>query len=246
MHNQTSFGQKIRPYHRPVAAGATDGELYHQMKRVLDLSITLLGLLFLLPVFLLIALAIKLDSDGPVFFIQERMGARRRNVNGKVVWEKRPFNIYKFRSMVYHADETPHIEHIKAYVAGDLDLPDEDGLPKFKLANDSRITRVGRWIRKTSLDELPQLLNVLRGEMSLVGPRPVPLYEVALYQEEHYQRLNALPGLTGLWQVTGRADVSFKEMMRLDLEYLSTRSTLLDLRILLMTIPAALFSKGAS
>jgi lipopolysaccharide/colanic/teichoic acid biosynthesis glycosyltransferase len=113
------------------------------------------------------------------------------------------------------------------------------------MATDPRITKIGRFIRKTSLDELPQLLNVLKGEMSLVGPRPVPEYEVALYKDEHYVRLLALPGLTGLWQVKGRGEVTFEQMMQLDLEYVRNQSLALDLWILIMTIPAAVFGWGA-
>lgn len=148
--------------------------------------------------------------------------------------------------MVHNADPSRHMEHIKAYVAGELDPNHHPEDPKFKLARDPRITRVGHWVRKTSLDELPQLWNILKGEMSLVGPRPVPLYEAALYQPEHYERLMALPGLTGLWQVEGRGEVTFEEMMRLDIRYVRQRTIWLDLLILVRTVPAILLRQGAA
>jgi lipopolysaccharide/colanic/teichoic acid biosynthesis glycosyltransferase len=141
--------------------------------------------------------------------------------------------------MVANADETVHEKHIEAFVSGRID--DEN----FKLANDSRITRVGYYLRKTSMDELPQLINVVRGEMSLVGPRPVPTYEVALYQQWHHERLAALPGMTGLWQVEGRSHVTFEEMVSMDIDYVRRASLGLDLSILVRTIPAVLSGRGA-
>jgi lipopolysaccharide/colanic/teichoic acid biosynthesis glycosyltransferase len=227
-------------------AQSNESASYHTAKRLLDLVITLSGLFFLWPLCLLIALWIKLDSPGPVFFVQERVGARRRELAGETVWELSLFKMYKFRSMKHKADQSLHVEHIKAYVNGHLQAQTDQGKPKFKLTDDPRVTGAGRFLRKTSLDELPQLINVLKGEMSLVGPRPVPLYEVELYREEHFERLTALPGVTGLWQVDGRGDTSFAEMMRLDACYVRTRSIGGDLWILLKTIPAALLGGGAA
>lgn len=214
-------------------------------KRLLDVVITALTLLLFWPLGLLIALLIKLDTPGPVFFTQERVGARRHIQDGREVWKVHNFRIYKFRSMVTNASSALHEAQVKAFVEGRLaDVGATQGT--VKVVDDPRITRVGRFLRKTSLDELPQFLNVLRGEMSLVGPRPVPTYEAALYQEEHYARLMARPGITGLWQVEGRGQVTFEEMMQLDLAYVQQQSIWLDLWILVMTIPAVLHGAGAT
>lgn len=218
--------------------------LYFWCKRLIDFVLASLLLLFLLPPMLLVALAIKLDTRGPVFFIQERVGVKRRSAAGRTRWEVRNFAFYKFRSMVNGADQSLHQGHIRAFVQGQLAVP-ERRCAKFKLANDLRITRVGRVLRKMSLDELPQLLNVLKGEMSLVGPRPVPPYEVAEYRESEMERLAALPGITGLWQVNGRGEVPFSEMIRLDREYVRNQSFWLDFKILAATIPAVVSGRGA-
>ena len=213
-------------------------------KRCLDLMLASLLLLLLLPLMLLIAAAIAVDSRGPALFVQERVGARPRPQNGRIRWEIRTFRVYKFRSMVKNADPSAHQAHVRAFVHGRIEQG-RDGTARFKLANDSRVTRVGRLLRRTSLDELPQILNVLKGEMSLVGPRPVPPYEVAEYEPSDAERLMALPGITGLWQVSGRADLPFAEMIRMDRQYIRTRSCWLDLKILGATIPAVLRGRGA-
>jgi lipopolysaccharide/colanic/teichoic acid biosynthesis glycosyltransferase len=228
-----------------ILADGRDDALYYYSKRLVD-SLAAAGLiLILLPVMAIIAFLIKLTSPGPVFFVQERVGAKRRiDERGRIVWGVQRFRVFKFRSMVHNADESLHIEHIKAFVNGTLDASNA-GDANFKLQEDPRITWIGHIIRKTSLDELPQLINVLKGEMSLVGPRPVPTYEVDGYQDQHYERLAALPGITGLWQVMGRSAVSFEEMIRMDIDYVHRQSLLLDLKILLMTIPAVLSGRGA-
>src|SRR5207248_4538722 len=158
---------------------------------------------------------------------------------GRAFWLVQNFTMYKFRSMVENADSSVHEAYIRDFVEGRAHPSLENG-GTFKLTNDPRVTRLGRFLRKFSLDELPQLLNVLRGEMSLVGPRPVPPYEVACYGNGHHRRLAALPGITGLWQVKGRCCVSFEEMVRLDVEYIRNASLLFDLKLLLLTIPAVL------
>jgi exopolysaccharide production protein ExoY len=221
-----------------------DRALYFSCKRLIDLVLASLLLLLLAPPMLLVAVAIKLDTPGPVFFVHQRVGVKRRSNAGQTCWEVRNFAFYKFRSMVDGADQSLHQGHIRAFVKGHLPVP-EGVCAKFKLANDCRITRVGRVLRRTSLDELPQLLNVLKGEMSLVGPRPVPPYEVAEYQESERERLAALPGITGLWQVNGRGEVSFAEMIRMDREYVRNQSLWLDFKILVATIPAVLSGRGA-
>ncbi|MFH0778425.1 MAG: sugar transferase [Candidatus Eisenbacteria bacterium] len=193
-------------------------------KRLLDVVIALAGLIVGFPLACLIALAIKLDSPGPVLFKQVRVGRGGT-----------PFVFYKFRSMFIGA------EGIKKEF---LHLNEMDG-PVFKLFDDPRITGVGRVLRKSSLDELPQLVNVFKGDMSLVGPRPPVPEEVRLYEPWQMRRLAVKPGMTCLWQVSGRSMIGFDEWMRLDIQYVRSRSFLLDLKILLKTIPAVLSGRGA-
>lgn len=194
------------------------------LKRVLDIVFASILLLFLSPIFLLIAIAIKLDSPGPVIFRQERIGK----------WGK-PFYCLKFRSM-YTDAEARKAELMKENEADEV---------VFKMKKDPRVTRVGRFIRKASIDELPQFVNVLRGEMSLVGPRPPVPIEVVQYEFETMFRLDAVPGITGLQQVSGRSDLSFKRWVELDLQYIAEQSLLKDIEILLKTIPAVISGKGA-
>jgi lipopolysaccharide/colanic/teichoic acid biosynthesis glycosyltransferase len=218
---------------------------YAHVKRAADLVASAVALLLLLPVLALIALAIKLDSPGPVFFMQKRGGTRsKRMPDGRIKWEVAPFEIYKFRTMANKADEASHKELVKAWVAGTAEASG-DSNAGFKLSNDKRITRFGALLRRTSLDELPQLINVLLGEMSLVGPRPVPLYEIDEYREWHYERFRAVPGLTGWWQVKGRGRATFDESIKLDIDYVRARGFLMDLKVLLLTIPAVFGGKGA-
>lgn len=195
-------------------------------KEVMDRTISGVALLFLLPLFLAVALAIRLDSRGPVFFRQQRCG-----LHGK------KFTIFKFRSMVVDAPER----------RAELESQNEMSGPVFKVTSDPRVTRLGKWLRKLSIDELPQLYNVLRGDMSLVGPRPLPDYEVARFDQlSHRRRLSMKPGITCLWQVRGRNKVtSFEDWVRMDLEYIDNWSLGLDLLILLRTIPAVLSATGA-
>ncbi|MBN1283788.1 MAG: sugar transferase [Anaerolineae bacterium] len=211
----------------------------------MDIVLASIALVLVAPLMLLTAVLIKLDSKGPVFFIQERVGARRRvGEDGQVTWEIRIFRFYKFRSMTQNADESAHEKFIKSFVSGSSST-DDTGKIIFKMANDSRVTRLGRIIRKASIDELPQLFNVLKGEMSLVGPRPVPTYEFAQYQGKQRDRMNALPGVTGLSQVKARGRAPFAEQIRLDLEYVETQSILFDIKVLFLTVPAVLSGKGA-
>jgi lipopolysaccharide/colanic/teichoic acid biosynthesis glycosyltransferase len=218
--------------------------LSHTVKRAFDILVASTTLLILSPFFLLVAILIKLDSSGSVFFVQERIGSKRRVEHGRVIWEVKVFPFYKFRSMYHNSDESLHAEHIRAYVAGEIKAP-KDNVTTLKLKDDPRITRVGKWIRKLSIDELPQLINVLKGEMSLVGPRPVPVYEFDAYDPWHRERLSAFPGITGYWQVCGRGIVPFSEQMRMDIEYVRKRSLWLDLKLLLLTIPAVITGRGA-
>jgi exopolysaccharide biosynthesis polyprenyl glycosylphosphotransferase len=194
------------------------------LKRALDIVAVSAGLIVISPLLALIALSIKIDSRGPVFYGQQRVGKDGRH-----------FRMLKFRSMVSDADR--RLAALKEH--------NEVTGPMFKMRRDPRVTRVGRFIRRWSLDELPQLFNVLRGEMSLVGPRPPVPSEVTQYEEWQLGRLRAVPGLTGLWQVSGRSEVSFHDMVRLDLHYIRNWSLSLDIEILLRTIPAVLTSRGA-
>ena len=194
------------------------------VKRLIDVTVAAVGLVLCAPLFLLIALAIRLDSPGPIIFRQTRVGLRGRH-----------FEMYKFRSMHVGAEEQQDML---------ADMNEADG-PIFKIRDDPRLTRVGRVLRRLSMDELPQLVNVLRGEMSLVGPRPPIPAEVEKYQEWHKKRLEAPPGMTGLWQVSGRSRLSFDEMVLLDIYYIENWSLWLDFKILMRTIPKVLLGEGA-
>jgi lipopolysaccharide/colanic/teichoic acid biosynthesis glycosyltransferase len=215
----------------------TKRDLGHQLsltvKKTIDVVGSAVALLLFSPVFLVIAAAIKLTSAGPVFFRQERLG-----LNGKT------FTLLKFRSMYTNNDPARHKDYIRKYISEQKKAAVEPGV--FKLKNDLRITLVGSLLRKTSLDELPQFINVLKGEMSLVGPRPPIPYECDLYDMWHRRRLlSCKPGITGLWQVTGRSRTTFDEMVRLDLKYISEWTLWLDFHILLKTPMAVLGGKGA-
>jgi lipopolysaccharide/colanic/teichoic acid biosynthesis glycosyltransferase len=224
---------------RPAAAGPVEQPRfgYSTVKRAGDVVVSAILLLLLSPVLALIALAIKLYSPGPVLFVQERVGYDRRH--GRV----RPFKLYKFRSMHANADPAVHIEHMQKLILNGASAAGPGGTNK--LVRDHRVTGVGRVLRKTSLDELPQLLNVLFGDMSLVGPRPALPYEVEHYEEWHRRRLEAVPGLTGWWQVNGRGRSSFDDGICMDIYYVDNISLALDLKILLMTPWAAVSGKGA-
>jgi lipopolysaccharide/colanic/teichoic acid biosynthesis glycosyltransferase len=218
--------------------------LYYSIKRALDFTLAVLFLVILSPLMALIAVMIVLDSGWPIIFSQVRVGSKRWVQDGFSYWQRRDFTCYKFRTMFQDADEAIHKTYIKSFVEGNVE-PSDNKEVKYKLCDDCRVTRIGRLLRITSLDELPQFVNILRGEMSLVGPRPDVPYAVQDYKSWHYERLTALPGLTGLWQITARSSVSFDEMARLDIEYARNQSLLLDLKILVLTIPAVLSAKGA-
>jgi len=225
--------------HAAIEAGALASEasrprLYVWVKRLLDLLISFAVLLSISPVLLICMLALRLDSQGPILFRQERIGER-----GK------PFTILKLRSMYHKSDSEVHRQYVTAYIQGQAAAQAADGTEMYKLVHDPRITPVGHWLRRTSLDELPQLWNVLRGEMSLVGPRPPLLYEVENYNSGHLLRLAVQPGITGLWQVSGRNSTTFEEMVALDLEDIRRASLVLDLSILVKTIPVVIRRRAA-
>ena len=234
-----------RAMDEPVSPDAMRAPYYPAVKRCFDVTVASGLLVVLAPLMSLVAVLIKLDSRGPVLFSQERMGSRRRtDRQGNISWDIKPFRVLKFRSMVHNADQSVHESHVRAFVSGTLEPETEK--QTVKLEHDSRITRVGKAIRRTSIDELPQLINVVKGEMSLVGPRPVPVYEVEGYQPRHFERLHASPGITGIWQVEGRGQVPFEEMVRMDIWYVRNASFWLDLKIIVQTIPAVLRGKGAA
>ena len=214
----------------------SDHKIGLRLKRAFDITASAFGLLICSPLFLGIALLIKMTSKGPVLFRQKRIG-----LHGK------EFTFYKFRSMQAANDHSIHQEYVKQLISSNAQAgAKENQAPAYKLMNDPRITKVGRYLRKLSLDELPQLFNVVRGEMSLVGPRPPVPYEFAAYSAWHKNRLlNVKPGITGLWQVAGRSRVSFDEMVRLDLRYAHSWSLRLDFTILLHTPRAVLSGDGA-
>ncbi len=206
------------------SAAGNEKSGYRFAKRAFDIAASLLGLVVLFPLFLIVAAAIYIDDPGPVLFFQERNG-----LNGKV------FRMWKFRSMYQNAPE------LRALLEDQNEL---DG-PAFKMSNDPRVTRIGRFIRKASIDELPQLVNVFLGQMSIVGPRPLPTYETAQLTPQQKKRMAVKPGLVCYWQVCGRNDVPFDEWMRMDYQYINDAGVLTDLKILCMAVPAVIGGRGA-
>ncbi len=201
-----------------------DSLIYRISKRGLDILFSLTGILMFLPLMIPLAILIRLESPGSIIFRQIRVGRNRRH-----------FVCYKFRSMVNEAEE------LKEGLASD----NEASGAMFKIQNDPRITQLGRFLRRSSLDELPQLFNVLKGDMSIVGPRPQIPTEVEQYEPWHYRRLEVQPGITCLWQISGRSSIGFNEWMRLDSEYVQHRGFFYDLKIILLTLPAIIARRGA-
>ncbi len=220
---------------REQSHGASAGEPLWQAwtRRTLDLALAGTIILLLSPLLLALAIAIRLDSPGPALFRQRRIGHGQRE-----------FTVFKFRSMRSDADPRGHRDYVTALIQGKAANGGRENL--YKLAVDDRITPVGRWIRRWSLDELPQLFNVISGDMALVGPRPAISYEVAEYPSWYLDRFSVKPGLTGLWQVSGRNERTYEEMVRLDIEYAERRSLFLDLSILARTPLTVLARKGAA
>jgi len=227
----------VQPAFRPLllAEGSIESSRGYRGKRCLDVVGALAALVLLSPLMLLVAAAIRLGSPGPVIFKQKRVG-----MDGAT------FTFYKFRSMVSGGDDRIHRDFVARLIKDGKSIAEAKGAAPFKLQADPRITRVGRLIRKTSIDELPQLFNVLRGDMSLVGPRPPIPYETAHYEPWHLRRILSIkPGITGLWQVEGRSRVGFDEMVRMDLRYVRRCSFLLDLKLLAKTVLVVVRCQGA-
>ena len=240
---------------------------YYLIKRLFDFFSALFLLILLSPFLLFISIAIFIYSPGPVFFIQERVGAKRETRNGRLYWKKANFRCYKFRTMKINADSSIHQAYIKALIENNegqmqavqiaatrprglvsqeqlIAAQKAPTLPR-KLVNDERVIAPGKILRKLSLDELPQLWNVLRGDMSLIGPRPAIPYEVEMYKPWHRLRLQAQPGISGLQQVTARCTADFDEQVKLDIAYIEQQSIWLDLKIALKTPLAVIFARGA-
>jgi exopolysaccharide biosynthesis polyprenyl glycosylphosphotransferase len=210
--------------------------LNYLVKRSFDVLCASIILIFAMPIIALAALAILIDDGRPIFFRQQRIGAQGRR-----------FEMLKLRTMKTAAADSVHRQYVEKWISNGHSAAaaaNDDGGKVFKLANDSRVTRAGRILRKFSLDELPQIINVVRGDMSLIGPRPALPYEVEHYQDWHRRRLEGLPGITGLWQVSGRNQISFDEMVKLDVQYLEDWSLATDIGILIRTIPVLLKGEG--
>jgi lipopolysaccharide/colanic/teichoic acid biosynthesis glycosyltransferase len=206
---------------------------YQNAKRLVDLVLCIFLFPVIIPVLLLSALAIFFDSGRPIVFQQERIGKGGRRIC-----------IYKFRTMKANLDQSNNREFMKAYVRGEI-THNKSSNGTFKPQTDNQITRVGRFLRKTSLDELPQMINVLKGEMSIVGPRPNVPWEVDEYRPWHFERLEVLPGITGLAQVQGRSSISFNSIVRYDINYIERQNLVLDLKILWWTLKSVFLTKGA-
>ena len=217
-----------------LARGAGKRRAVEFLRRGFDIAFAAVLILLLSPLLIAVALAVRIDSRGPAFFRQRRVGYRERE-----------FTLYKFRSMRVDADPRGHKEYVTALIKGEGESRDGGRENLYKLAVDDRITPVGRWIRRWSLDELPQLFNVVKGDMTLVGPRPAIPYEVAEYPSWYRRRFAVKPGLTGYWQVSGRSERTYEEMVRLDIEYAKRRTLGLDLSILVKTPWVVLSRKGA-
>jgi lipopolysaccharide/colanic/teichoic acid biosynthesis glycosyltransferase len=248
MEQETDLNHRARNILLLLPPQTLGQSLYYFSKRAIDIMAAFIALVLLSPLLLLIAILIRLDSPGPALFVQIRVGGKRVVKDGKIIWKKALFCCYKFRSMAQRADPAIHQAYIKSLI--DDDEPGQTSLQNGnnavkKLTCDDRITRLGRRLRHTSLDELPQFWNVLRGDMSLVGPRPAIPYEVEMYKPWYHRRLDAKPGLTGLWQVSGRSTLGFDEMMTLDIQYIEEQSFKMDLMIILKTPLVILSRKGA-
>jgi len=208
---------------------------YLRLKRATDVVLTVIALIPLSVVMLVTAIIIRLDSPGPAIYRQTRYG-----VNGT------KFAFYKFRSMYQNVASDVHEKATATFMDGAGELNRSDKNMPYKLGDDSRVTRVGRFIRKTSIDELPQLWNILKGDMSIVGPRPPVEYEIRRYSTRHFLRLAGKPGLTGTWQVFGRGRVTFEEMIDQDISYLETQSLLYDLKLMALTVPVMITGRGGA
>ena len=218
-----------------LESSLTIKQSYLRAKRLLDIIFPLLILVPLCFIIVVVAILIRLDSEGPVFYRQKRIG-----LNGE------EFTLYKLRTMYLHNEDSLHRKAVAKYISGEKLSGDGTWNISYKLTEDPRVTRVGRFLRKTSLDELPQFFNVLHGEMSLVGPRPPLPYEVEMYSPHDWLRLSGKPGLTGIWQVYGRSRTTFQSMVQMDIEYLQQQSLWEDLKLIVLTVPVVFLARGGA
>ncbi|MBT4310651.1 MAG: sugar transferase [Anaerolineae bacterium] len=248
MQNQTLICTYNAQESKPLRLIARERSSYYITKRIIDFVVALGLLVLLSPLMLLISVLIFIYSPGPIFFVQERVGAKSRPFSKYSFWKRQNFKCYKFRTMKLNADSSVHRAYVKALIENDqkemsaLQGVDTDVR---KLLRDPRLIRPGKFLRKTSLDELPQLWNVLRGDMSLVGPRPAIPYEVEMYEPWYSVRLEAQPGITGLQQVMARSAVDFEKQMKLDIQYVESQSLWLDIKIILQTPFVVVSGRGA-
>jgi len=248
MQNETRF-DSVQEYDPNALRMVLEGRVaYYTTKRIIDFAIAFILLVLLSPIMLLTAIAILFYSPGPIFFKQDRVGVIRQFHGGHFYWKRTTFSCYKFRTMKINADPSIHQAYVKSLIENnEIQMTALQGAPTQprKLVNDSRVTRPGKFLRKSSIDELPQLWNVLIGDMSLVGPRPAIPYEVEMYKPWHLRRLEAQPGISGLQQVTARCTTDFDQQVRLDIDYIDNQSLWSDMKIILQTPLAVISTTGA-
>ena len=234
--------------HQELHLAIAGREGYYLTKRMFDVMGAICLLVLLFPLMLVIAMAIYIYSPGPIFYVQERIGAKRLRVNDQTYWRREPFRFFKFRTMKVNADSSIHQKYVTALIENDqksmAEVQGEETSVR-KILKDPRLIRPGSWLRKYSLDELPQLLNVLRGDMSLIGPRPSIAYEVKVYKPWHFRRFGAQPGISGLQQVMARCNKDFDEQVNLDIDYIEHQSLWLDIKIAIQTPFAIMSARGA-
>jgi lipopolysaccharide/colanic/teichoic acid biosynthesis glycosyltransferase len=243
----TTSGFNVYPIfeRRKLSTTTIDPSFYYASKRIVDIVFSGLFLLAASPVLAIVALLIKLDSPGPVFFKQTRVGSRMYKFGPVILWKREYFSCYKFRTMHHNSNNDVHKAYMKALISADQKTMKEmegEKAALHKLVNDNRITRIGKFLRKTSIDEIPQFINVFKGEMSVVGPRPAIPYEVDMYNPWFLRRLEAKPGVTGLQQITARCTECFDQQVRLDIQYIQNQSFWFDIKIMLKT-PLAIFTQ---
>jgi lipopolysaccharide/colanic/teichoic acid biosynthesis glycosyltransferase len=243
----TSSGFDVHPLFKRSSFRSIpiDYTYYYAAKRVVDIVFGATVLILLSPLLAIVALLIAVDSPGPILFKQTRVGSRMYKFGTIFLWKRENFNCYKFRTMIHNSNPEIHKAYMKALISDDHKTMKElegEKASLHKLVNDNRITRVGKYLRKFSLDEIPQFINVIKGEMSVVGPRPAIPYEVDMYTSLYLRRLEAKPGITGLQQITARCTECFDHQVRLDLQYIENQSFGLDLKIMLKT-PLAIFTQ---
>lgn len=248
LREEIKLNLELEPDLQELHLAIAGREGYYAVKRLTDLVFAFCLLVALLPVILFIAVAIYIYSPGPIFYVQERIGARRVREGNQTYWRREPFRFYKFRTMKINSDPSIHQKYVTALIENDQkSMAEIQGRETSvrKIVHDPRLIRPGSLLRKYSLDELPQLWNVIRGDMSLIGPRPPIAYEVQVYRPWHYRRFDAQPGISGLQQVRARCNTNFDDQVKLDLEYIKNQSLWLDIKLALSTPLAVISARGA-